>query len=269
MTQQEWEELSTEEQEERKEEKPFTSSASEVKDDVVIINGKARPLKNYTDEITRKVKEAIIKEMPAKEEKKEERPQSTQDWRKQISAAAEREMEETGSLIPVNTIATLINQGVSYGINEHNKTSKTSAKIIKEIVKELKSTYKDFNEYEDSFNEILDTIEPQNVSKEGLKIVYNSLRGDRLDEILAKERNKTEKKSEEDKKIIGELSSGTAGSSGGNKSKKLTAEQEKEKISMGFESDEDYLGRLTKKREVFKKRNALNVPETLSENLKL
>ena len=260
LTQEQWDALPAEEQVKRQAEKP---SAEE---DMVVIGGQKRPLKNFIAEITRKVKEDVIAETrnnnPTPPPPKQ--PDNT-DWRRNIASRAEKEMEETGSIVPVNTILDLINQGTSYHVNQFSTANKNAQKVIKETRKELKTTYKDYSEYEDRFDEILDGIEPQNVSKEGLKIIFNSLRGEKLDELLKKERERGSKEAEEGKTIIGDVSSGSGSSSGTSSSGKLTIDQESEMSDMGFESKEDYLGRLIKYREIAKRRGAKNIPALLSE----
>jgi len=263
LTQQEWDVLSPEEQTKRQSEKP-ASPAPEVKEDVVIIDGKPRPLKNYLSEITRKVTEDVRRDLtPASPQPAVEKATST-DFTKQILLDAEREMEETGQVVPVNTILRLISQGSQYHIREAMGSSKSAQKMVKEVRKELKSQYKDFGEYEDEFDEIVDNIEPKFVTKDGLKIVFDSLRGKRLDVIIKKKEEAATKKAEEERRIIGDTSEGTAAASKP-KSVKLTEEQAKEMKDMGFETEEDYLGRLEKKRAVAKKQGAKNVPETIAE----
>lgn len=268
MTPEEWNVLPPEEQTKRQDEKPSeSSSSSEVKEDVVIIDGKPRPLKNFMAEMTRKVKEDVLREMPVSEFKREEKPVvHPQDWQKTIVSAAEREMEETGSIIPVNTILGLINQGTQFQLNEFNKSNKQAQSMTKAVKRELRSQYKDYAEYEDEFESIIEEIDPRSVTKDGLVVLFNSLRGKHLDEILEKERETASKKAIEDKKIIGEVSSG------GKKfspklTNKLTRLQQQEMRSMGFETEEDYLGRIEHRQAYAKSRNAKNVPDTLAERL--
>lgn len=263
LTQEQWDALTPEEQEKRQSEKP--SPAPEVKEDVVIINGVARPLKNFIAEISRKTKEDVLAEINAQPPKPTPAPVAQGDWQKQIATMAEREMEETGNMLPVNTILTLINQGTQHHIKNYTTTTNQANKVIKETKKELKSAYKDYGDYEDEFEEIIETIEPQNVSKDGLKIIFNSLRGKKLDDILKREREEAARKAEENPIVIGDLARGSAG--GGNKPMKLTAEQQKEMSDMGFETEEDYTGRLKKYQSVAKKNGAKNTPQLLSERL--
>src|SRR3990167_9785420 len=88
----------------------------EVKEDVVIIGGVARPLKNFMAEISRKTKEEVMEEIKRTTPPPSQpvlQPVSQSDWNKQVVAMAEREMEETGSIVPVNTMLNLIAQGTT------------------------------------------------------------------------------------------------------------------------------------------------------------
>ena len=250
-----------------------TSSSSEVKEDVVIIDGKPRPLKNFMAERERKIEQDVIDRLsresrPVRAEPKASDQSDSKNWQKEIVRAAEREMEETGSIIPVNTMLNLVGQGVRYQLQEHTKTAKNAQTVIKEVKKNLKSEYKDYSDFSDEFEDIVDTIDPNNVSKEGLKIIFNSLRGQRMDDIMKKREEAAVKKAGEDRKIVGEVTVGTSTFSS-RKSEKLNSEQLKEMDSMGFDSEEDYFGRLEKKRSVAKSKGAKNVPQTISEILVL
>ena len=258
LTQAEWDVLAPEEQEARQAEKP--SSASEGKEDVVIIDGKPRPLKNFIAEISRKVKDEVMEEVAKK-------PAPTPsalptDWMKRIDESAEKELAETGGIMPTKTIISVIGQGIQYQIN----LKKASDKILKETKKELKATYKDFSDFEDSFDEATTDIEPQYMSKEGLKIIFKSLRGDKMDEMEKKLRKEITEEVLADKKIIGDT--GSPGKvSAPTKGIKLTPDQEKEKENMGYENSEDYLAQLEKKRQTAKSRGAKNTPQLIYEQL--
>lgn len=267
ITQEEWGKLTPEEQETRMDEKPEetppASSAPEVKEDVVVIGGKERPLKNFMAEITRKVKDEVTEEVLASTKKETPKPTNNQDYQKQILSMAEREMEETGSMLPVNTILTLISQGAGY----HVKTASAANKTVKTTKRELKKEYKDFGDYEDEFDDIVESVEPQNVSKEGLKIIFNSVRGKKTDEIINKRVEEGIKKGLEDKKILGTLDTPSTSTITPKFSGKLTPAQEEEMKDMGFETPADYMGRLKKYQEIAKRKNAKNTPILLSERL--
>lgn len=264
LTVEEWNALSEEEKTTRQSEKP-----QENQEDMILIGGKPRPLKNFVEEITRKTRESVLAEINANKPNPVRQPDANanNDWRKNIAAAAEREMEETGSIVPVNTILGLIAQGTNYQMSQINLNNKNAQKIIKEAKKELKTSCKDYADYEDRFDELLEDVEPQNVSKAGLKLIFNSLRGERQDELIAKAKEKGADDAEAGKKIIGDVESGGGGSSSGNKSTKLTVAQKEEMSDMGFEDEESYLGRLKKYQDIGKRRNAKNVPNLLSERL--
>ena len=64
LTVAEWGVLTDEEKEQREEEMPDELSAHPaVEEDVVIIGGKPRPLKNFVGEITRKVRDDVLSEI--------------------------------------------------------------------------------------------------------------------------------------------------------------------------------------------------------------
>ncbi len=174
-------------------------------------------------------------------------------------------MEETGSIVPVNTILNLINQGSTWTINQHNETIKNSQRTVKESRKELRNQYKDFNDYAEEFDAIVEDINPGQITKDGLKIIFDSLRGKKLDKILEEQKRA---KTAEEIKIVGEVGRSSAMVSTGPKTTKLTEPQKIEMRDMGFETEEDYFGRLDKKREIAKKRGAKNVPDLLSDILK-
>jgi len=252
------------------EEKSSSSDpAEEVKEDVVIIDGKPRPLKNFMAETARKIREDVVSELEAKQpEPQSQDPQSQPaggDWMKDLSSQAEREMEETGSLIPVKTITNLIAQGTNFHLNEFNKSNKKAQKIIKDTKRDLRSQYKNFKDYEEEFDVILEDIDPRTVSKEGITILFNSIRGKHLDDILEKQKEDSANKGKE--KVIGAIDS-TPGSQPQDKGKaKLSQEQIREMTAMAFESEEDYMGRLDKVREIAKRKGAKNVPYLIAERL--
>ncbi len=264
LTQEQWDVLPAEEQAERQAEKP--SSESEVKEDFVMINGQKRPLKNFLAENNRKMKEEILQEVNASRPAPPAPPQPEGNWQKQIAQAAQREMEETGEIVPVNTILNLVSRASQYQFMEHSKIVKNAQKITKEVKSELKGQYKDYRDYEDEFENILDGIDPQQISKEGLRIVFNSLRGQKIDEIVKQKEEAAVKKATEERKIIGEITPSLSSSAGGKK-EKMSPAQSKEMKDMGFDTEQDYLGRLEKKRQVAKSRGSLNIPDLISESL--
>jgi hypothetical protein len=269
LKQEEWDALSPEEQTARASEKPVERSG-EQKEDMVIIDGKPRPLKNFMAELSRKTKDEVMAEINAnkKPDPVVNTQQAPDNLLKRINEMAEEEMTRTGSLLPVGTVLNLINKGVEYQLGERSKTTKNAQKMIKDTKKELKSLFKDYSDYSDRFDEICDDIEPQNISKDGLKLIFNALRGEKTDDLVKKAKEDAQKEAEEGKVIIGEVSSGSSGAPI-SKSTKLSTDQKKEALDMGFDSEEDYLGRLNKKREVFKKKGYKNVPNLMSENAAL
>ena len=265
LTQAEWDVLSAEEQAERQAEKP-SSPSPEVDEDFVMVGGKKRPLKNFLAENNRKMKDEILEEVNASRPSPAVPVQPEGNWQKQIALAAQREMEETGEIVPVNTILNLVSRASQYQFMEHSKIVKNAQKIIKEIKSELKGQYKDYRDYEDEFENIIDNVDPQQISKDGLKIIFNSLRGQKIDEIVKEKEEAAVKKTMEERKIIGEITPSSS-SSAGAKKEKISPAQSKEMKDMGFDTEQDYLGRLEKKRQVAKSRGATNIPDLISEIL--
>jgi hypothetical protein len=269
LTAEEWKTLSPEEQQNRSGEKP----QEEIKEDMVIIDGKPRPLKNFIAEITRKVKDDVSAEINANksQEQKKEVPPTEQDWRKRIIASATREMEESGEIVPVQTILDIVNQGIGYHIGQYAKTNKQASKIIKDTKAEIRKDCKEkgiaYDDYSDDFENILDDIEPQNVSAYGLKIIFNSVIGKKTPELIKKVQEDASRKSEEGGRRIvgGELAEGSGKPAESGGASKLTAEQKEEMLDMGFESEVDYIGRLGKYRDIAKKKGAKNTPNLISE----
>lgn len=168
----EWDALSVEEQGQRMEEKPEgaevkpAAGAEGDKEDVVIIDGKPRPLKNYLAERDRKLKEDILGEINAKPPvEKPPAGTQTQDHLAHFKKDAEAEIEETGSLIPVKTMAKMIGQATGYYMSQDRKATKAAKAVIRETKSELKSMYKNFSEHESRFDNIVDDIDPRRLPK--------------------------------------------------------------------------------------------------------
>lgn len=270
MTWEEWNALSEEDKALRIAEKPTGDDPSGQGDDYVMIGGKKRPLNNFIAEISRKVGEDVMSRLPKPEPKPEPRvTPDNRDIHKQIQDAAEKEMEETGSVVPIRTITSLIQQGTSYILQSQRKIDSEAKKTIKETKRELRTTYKDYNEFSEEFDKILDTIDPAYVKKEGLIMVFDSLRGKKLTEIRAKIEKDKNDNPPPSKKIIGEVDTGTGSGggsgSGASKGSKLTEAQKEEMQLLNFESEEDYLGRLKKYQEIGVKKGAKNKPTLLQE----
>lgn len=248
------------------EEASKSSSASEVKEDVVIIDGKARPLKNYMAEASRKIKDDILNEVRSQQQVQQPVRQqvSDQDWTKQLQLEAEREMEETGSLVPVRTVANMATRIAQYQLGEFQKSNKNAQKTIKDSKRELKGQYKDFSKHEEELDEMLESIDPQTITKEGVIILFNSLRGRKIDDLMAAREKEILQDAEENRKVIG-ATGNIPGSQNSRVSEKLTAEQIQEMNSMGFETEEDYIGRLNKIRDIAKRQGAKNVLNLISD----
>lgn len=267
LSTEQWEALTPEEKQNRSDEKPVIVP----EEPYVFIDGIKKPLKNYIAEKERDIELRVRKENDLTRQPEKVVAPDQGDWRKRITAAAEREMEESGSIVPVNTILDLVNQGIGYHIGNYAKTTKQANKVIKDTKNEIRKDCKEkgisFEDYADEFDDIMENVDPQQVSGEGIKIIFNSLIGKKTPELLKKASEESTRKADEGSRRIvgGELAEGTGKSSNDGGASKLTAEQKTEMQDMGFESESDYLGRLTKYREIAKRRGSKNTPTLLSE----
>lgn len=259
MSWDEWNDLSVEEQETRKDEKPDGPdplAGGYYVDD----KGKKRPLKNLVGEITRKATDDIRKELNAAP-----KPASTkrpEDVISTLQTRGEEEMIRTGRTFPIETLISMINEG-AYHIASATQQAMTKAnKIRKEAKKELKKTYKDFSEYEDEFDEAVDNIHPTKVTKEGLVFVFKSVLGGHVEEREAAA-HKSGVESASSGKIIGPVD-GKGQPQSRNTKTKLTPEQQKEQLDMGLTEDE-YLASLKKRQDNAKSMGCTILPQTFAE----
>lgn len=265
LTQEEWDSLTPEEQGQKEAEKPVTPTPG-VDDDIVIIGGKPRPLQNFVSEIVRKTKEEVIREVGNRqlEQIPPPRPaQSSEDYMGNVLKQAEDEMSRTGRSVPLETILGLIAQGSQYHIRNTVTSMRQAAKTVQETVKSLKGKYRDYKEYEDEFRDAVDNINSDLVSQQGLEMLFNSIRGAKLDDKLAKIEEANRKRAEKDEKIVGP-SSGSGTGAGGSKPT-LNENQKKEFISMGLDTEDEYTGLLQKRQARAKAEGWKVIPQTLSE----
>ena len=263
MTKEEWDSLTAEEQATRVSEKP--SSVSDVKDDVVIINGKPRPLKNYHAEMSQKIKDDIMRELKPQQQPVQANQPNGQDYARIIQNAMEREMAETGGSIPVNTVLNLIEQATIHKVNQYHQTRRQAEDVIDETLEELEAN-KDYPEVSKKLKSAIKRLDPSNVSREAIYLIFNSLRGEMSEDIAKKRADEAVKGAEANKRILGEPSGSTGGASGGSRSVKLTEEQQQDMEDHGME-EEAYSKALKHKQEKAKERGAKNVPKTLYERL--
>ena len=262
LTWEEWNELSAEEKEERVEEKPDGTDPL-VGGYYVDEAGKKRPLKNLIGEVTRKVTEDIKRDLNAAP-RPDARPNRDTDILSQIQARGEEEMVRTGRTFPIETVIDLINRGASNIATITQQSVAKANKIIKEAKRELRKKYKDFDTYEDEFDDAANDIHPTKISLEGLVFVFKSILGDHVEEREAA----AEKRGKESGsgKIIGPADGSGGGKTRDDKSK-LTAEQQKEATEMGL-TDEEYLITLKKRQDNAKAQGCTILPQTMSEPLR-
>lgn len=243
----------------------------EVKEDVVVIGGKERPLRNFVAEIQRKTEESILSKL--RNERKTElpdrqsQPVANDDRSNYISKIlndAEEEMTRTGRILPVETIISLITSGSQYHANSTVSAMKNAERIIKSAKKKLKEQHKDYKDYENEFEDTIDEINPLSITAQGLEMLFDSIMGRKIKEKMAKLEEEKIVKAERGEKIVGPSSG-----SGNVKSKKevLTPEQQKEAIDMGFETEEDYFERLKKRQDRARSEGVKIIPQTLGEKI--
>lgn len=241
----------------------------EVKDDVVIIGGKERPLKNFISEIQRKTEESVLQKLRGEQDNyhRPEEPKpvsydSKDNYLSKIVQDAEDEMVRTGRTVPIETIIGLITSGSQYHVNNTVTVLKNSEKAIKTAKKSLREQHKDYKEYEDEFDTILENIDPKLVNVQSLERLFNSIRGERIGKTLIKQEEDRKKKIEKEEEIVG-----PSKGSGLSKPKKetLTSTQIEEMIDLGFDEEDDYLERLKKRQERAKIEKWKTIPQTLGE----
>ena len=266
LTVERWNALSDEERQERVDEMPEelkTTPPQVAKESVVIIDGKEIPLKNVIGEAVRKAVERTKAEILASAPLPTPQPINLggEEPLKRVMEDAEREMAETGSTFPVKTVLRLIGEGSRYHIKETTDSIKKSTKILKETKRTLRKEYKDFGDYEDEFDEIVDNATPDQITPTGLKMVFEAIRGRKLDEKL---RDLQGKPPEEP--IIGP-SAGSGGGAGKPPKEKLTDAQKKEMAIMNFETEDAYLNVLKPRQQRAKDMGLKKIPQTIGEPL--
>ena len=262
LTWDEWNELSAEEKEVRMDEKPDGTdplAGGYYVDEA----GKKRPLKNLIGEVTRKVTEDIRRDLNSNP-KPDVRPTGNADILSQIQTRGEEEMVRTGRTFPIETVIDLINRG-AYSVAASTQQSMIQAnKIRKNAKQELRKKYKDFDTYEDEFDNAVDEVHSSKVTLDGLIFIFKSILGDHVEEREAA----AEKRGKESGsgKIIGPADGSGGGKPRDTKST-LTVDQQKEAVEMGF-TDEEYLITLKKRQDNAKVQGCTILPQTMSEPLR-
>ena len=258
-----WNMLTEEEQELRKDEMPETLFNEQNKD-MVIVDGVPRPRKDFEAEIARKVspkiKEDILRELRA-----EPRPVNNAnqtDILATINTRIQGELDK-GNTFPTDTVLRLINQGVANYVKNVQDTDKKAERLVKQIKRDLRKKYDDFSDYEDEFDDAVDEVHPTRVTEESLNLLFDAIRGRHVDEKIKEAHNRG--RIEGGVKIIG-ASESSGGIPKGGKSK-LTPEQSAESEEM--ELDEvSYLKRLNKRRQHAKEMGITIMPMTMGEALR-
>ena len=266
LTVAEWNALSTEDKETRKEEMP---EELRKKDD--------RSFQNIAAEERRKREAAEKRATELEEENAAFKENLNNPYRRnndnpsdqfsKISQMAEDEMVRTGRTVPVETIVKMINQGAMHIAGQMHQTQTQANSIRRKAKQNLRSKYKDFSKYEDEFDEAMDSLNPKNVSEEGLEIIFNSIRGKHSDELEKEIEERIKKKYEaSNPQIVGP----DAGQGTGNRSSastKLTTAQQKEMLDMNIDSEDTYLNLLKRKQERAKVIGSKKTPQLLSESI--
>jgi len=251
----------------------------DVKTNVVIIDGKERPLENYEGELKRKHTEEIerikqdgedkIAAIQAQATSTPTQQPNQQSWYDQVAVMAEDEMARTGKTIPINTILQVSNS-ISQKNYETNSKTRTDAERVTRSFKRSIRKDPDFAIVEDDFDELVDQMKSSQISQKTLEIALNSVRG-----AKAKDREKAAyerglKEATSDTQILNQPTSG--GGSGTKPKTSLTPEQLVELDEMNKDNsmewtEDEYKASLLKKQNEFKLRGARNVPQTLNSNM--
>lgn len=250
---------------------PPAGGQSAVKESVVIIDGKERPLKNYEAELQRKHKEELDR-VKAEYETKIVQPiqpvQSAQpDWLEQVYQQAENEMAVTGKAVPIKTIL-----GVADSISKRNlqnvfQGKEQSEKTIRSFKRSIRGE-PDWKDLEDNFDELVDQLEPHQVNAPTLEVILNSVRGKtgKDKEKLAYERGRAE--ALKDTQILGAPEGGqpvgSAPKSGLTPEQKSDLDRMNQDNTLGW-TEEEYKKALTQKQNRFKVAGARNIPQTLGD----
>lgn len=257
-----WDMLTEEEKELRKDEMP-QSLFDEQNKDMIIIDGVARPRKDFEAEILRKgspkIKEDIMRELKADPKPG---PVNQPDVLETINSRIQGELNG-GVNFPTKTILGLINRGIANYVSGVKDVDKKALKVIKQIKRDLRKKHNDFADYEDEFDDAVEEIHPTRVTEEALNLLFDAIRGRHVDDVVkrAEERGRIEG----GVKIVG-ASEGSGTIAKGTKSK-LTPEQASEAEQMEID-EASYLKRLNKRRQHAKELGCTIMPQTCGESLR-
>lgn len=243
-----------------------------VKEDVVMIGGKPRPLKNYEAELRRKFDKEKEDELSALRSTYEQRqaPQQTQpvNFIDQVYAMAENEIATTGKAVPIQTIMQVANS-ISLRNTEYMLTSREQARRAVSSFKKSVKAEPDWRELEDDFDELVEQLKPEQINPPTLEVIVNAVRGKKAKELLAQAKAKAKEEAEKDTTIVG--GEPAQKTSGGHKpSSGLTPEQKQEMDRMNQDTtmewtEGEYIKALKKKQERFKLDGAKNIPQLFSD----
>lgn len=270
----EFEQEQEQKQEEKKEQvqTPSDEGKASVKEPVVVIDGKERPLKNYEAELQRKHTEEIERiraEYEAKNTQTYQPPQQTvqPDWFEQVYQSAEQEIATTGKAVPIKTIMSVANSISQRNLQNAFQTREQSEKTIRSFKRSARNE-PDWGTMENSFDELVDQLEPHQINAPTLEVILNSVRGKswKDKEKLAYERGKQD--ALKDTQILGAPEGSQPPVSAPKTT--LTPEQKADLDNMNKDNtlgwtEEEYKKALEQKRARFKAAGAKNNPMALSD----
>jgi hypothetical protein len=251
---------------------PSAAGEPAVKEDVVIIGGKERPLKNYEAELRRKAdeeKERYKQELEQKIASQQPPQQTQQSWYDMVQQRAEQEMAMTGKAVPLQTILEVANSLYERNVSKTLTTRDSADKEVRNFKRSIKKD-PDFNDLEDDFDSLVEQLRPEQINSPTLEVILNSVRGKRVNELVKKAEEKGKEMALKDTQILGAptetVSSGTPPKTS------LTAEQRSEIVRMNSENtmewtEQEYLNALIKKQNRFKAAGAKNIPQLMNDTM--
>ena len=249
---------------------PSAAGKPAVEEDVVIIGGEKRPLKNFEAELRRKAdeeKERIRQELEQKYASQPPQQQTQQSWYDLVQQRAEQEMALTGKAVPLQTIMEVANSLYERNVKTTLTTRDTAEKEVRNFKRSIKKD-PDFESFEDDFDALVDQLKPEQINAPTLEVILNSVRGKRVNELVKKAEEKGKSEALKDTQILGAptevISAGTPPKTS------INAEQRTELIRMNSENtmewtEQEYLNALIKKQNRFKAAGAKNVPQLMSD----
>lgn len=228
-----------------------------------------KPWKEIAKEEERKRKEAEGKVHQPKTD--DEPPPTTRDREGTVSARDQFKQQWERKFVddPFGAIEELVLIGSRHVVKRTREDIGKANRLLKEVKKDLKAKYEDFTDVEQSFDEHLEDVAVERMTKEGLEMVFHSLRGQKLEEKVKQLQAKVNgKQAVEEPRIVGPAAgsgSGTPVSPSGEKP--LTKAQQAEFAKMGDVSETGYRRLLKERQERAKKLDCKVLPETISEPL--